>query len=255
MEIMMDESRQKLPKFALRFIKKVNRGISRFKMIQDKDRILLGISGGKDSLALAFALAAIQKWCPIKYKLTAVLIEWSEYPFNTLEKKSIRDFFKSLNIPLKITKATIFPPSFRGKFNCYLCSRNKKRILFEKAAESSIKKIALGHTMDDIIQTTLINLLFRGCISTMMPYQKFFSGKIHLIRPLCEVKERTIELLAGTLDFPVLSTACPNKNTNFREVVKPIIRDLQKVDRHVKEHIYRAPWHIQKKYLPSLIKD
>jgi len=244
-------AKQHIPPFLMRFIKQTGRGINHFGMIKGGDRILLGISGGKDSLALAVALTFRKSWIPIDYKIEAVQIEWREYPFSDVHKLDLKEFFEFLEIPFQILQASISPPSFNGRFDCYLCSRNRKRILFQEAEKRNITKIALGHHMDDIIETTLINLFFRGNFSTMMPVQEFFKGKIHIIRPLCEVPEGMISTVSGKLQLPVGENRCPNKETNIRNTIKPLLRELMKIDRNVGNNIYKAPWNINKDYLPS----
>ena len=235
----------------MRFVKQAGRGINRFSMVGDGERILLGISGGKDSLALALALRLRLKWIPINYRLEAVLIDWKEYPLSCLQKQRLVDLFSTLEIPLDIISVTMFPHSFQGRFDCYLCSRNRKRILFEEARQRSISKIALGHHMDDIIETTLMNICLHGNIATMVPYQEFFTGELAIIRPLCEVKERMIDNISGFLDLPVCKVDCPFDKSNVRVHFKPFIKQLSRINKRVRENIYAAPFHIDYDYLPS----
>ena len=143
---------KKIPPWCLRYLKTVGRGAHRFSMCKPGDTILIGISGGKDSLTLAFALALRKKMIPVKYRLQAFMIEWKEYPYTQAAKANLKDFFKQIEIPFRIKRSSIYPKSFKKKFNCYLCTRNKKRILFEQAKKMKIKKIALGHHLDDIIE-------------------------------------------------------------------------------------------------------
>jgi tRNA 2-thiocytidine biosynthesis protein TtcA len=243
----------KQAKKLLAFSKKVGRGINRFNMIQDGDTILLGISGGKDSLSLSLALALRLFRIPITYTLKAVFIEWKEYPVAEEQKNTMRSFFNELHIPLEIVQAQMYPPSFKGVFNCYLCSRNKKRILFDKASEQGIRKIALGHHMDDFVETTLLNIFFRGEFSTMMPVQIFFKGALQVIRPLCEVAEIEIERISRIIALPIVSIDCPNKDRGQRIMMKDVIHKLWRVNKKVKENIYNLPWRINEKYLPSCL--
>jgi len=120
--------------------------------------------------------------------------------------------------------------------------------LFERAEELGITKIALGHHLDDIVETTLINLCYRGSFTTMMPVQYFFDGKISIIRPMCEVYENEIGRLVTRLKLPVYEIECPYKNTNIRSKIKPILRQLQHLDKHAKEHIYSAHFKIHGEY-------
>jgi len=237
------------------FSKKVGRGINRFKMITGGDRILIGVSGGKDSLALSVALAQRKKWVPNRYELAARFIEWREYPLKTEEKKNLEIFFASLSIPFKVVTAAMFPPSLKRSFNCYLCSRNRKRILFESAESLGMNKIALGHHLDDIIETTLMNLFYQGEFSTMMPVQDFFGGKLKIIRPMCEVREREISSFVRRYPLPLISNDCPNEDTSRRLVIKGLIRELQRKNKSVGENIYRAPWHLNYEYLPSSLNQ
>jgi tRNA 2-thiocytidine biosynthesis protein TtcA len=235
----------------IRFVKHVGRGINRFGMILDNDRVLIGVSGGKDSLSLAFALAERKKWVPITYELRALLIDWKEYPLSDAQKERVASFFDALSIPLEIVSATMIHTLPKKGFNCYICARNRKRILFNEAERLGIGKIALGHNLDDIIETTLMNMFFRGEFSTMMPVQNFFGGKMKIIRPMCEVYEKEIARISKALDFPVLSVDCPYKNTNQRILIKQVIGSLLRVNKKVRDNIYRTPWNINGEYLPG----
>jgi tRNA 2-thiocytidine biosynthesis protein TtcA len=233
-----------------RFTRHVGRGINRFSMISPGDRILIGVSGGKDSLAMSAALVERRKWVPVPYELSAVHVEWREYPMTAGEKQAIDDFYGLLGIPLRRIEAGIAPPTFRKKFSCYTCSRNRKRILFEEAARVGAAKIALGHHMDDIARTTMMNLLFHGEVATMMPVQAFFGGKMTIIRPLCEVRETEVARLAGRLGLPTAPNRCPNADRNQRILMKDLLRQASHVNRHAVSNVYGAPWRINTDYLP-----
>ncbi len=229
-----------IPTWIRRFVKQTGRGINRFKMINQGDTVLLGISGGKDSLALALALSLRLKWLPITYNLKAVMINWREYAIDAEETQKLKDFFTVLNIPFEIINAHMFPEPFKNSFNCYLCSRNRRRILFEYAEKNNISKIALGHHLDDFTETSIMNLCFRGNFSTMKPVQDFFKGKIYILRPMCEVKESVIQKLVKECDLPVSVFNCPHKDTNIRSKIKPIIKQLSHIDKLTREHIFAA---------------
>ncbi len=231
-----------IPPWVMRFVKQTGKGINRFNMIKEGDRVLLGISGGKDSLSLAFALSLRKRWLPIDYELHAVHINWQEYPVNSSQHQNLREFFEILEIPFQTVDAKMFPGNYIENFNCYLCSRNRKKILFDIAEEKDFKKIALGHHLDDIVETSMINLCFRGRFTTMLPVQEFFEGKMHIIRPMCEVREGAVTRLSDNLDFPVCKSPCPYDETNIRSSIKPIISSLSHIDKLTREHIYNAFW-------------
>jgi tRNA 2-thiocytidine biosynthesis protein TtcA len=232
------------------FAKKVGRGINRFGMIADGERLLVGVSGGKDSLALCLALAERQRWVPVRYSCEALLIDWREHPIPPLELERVRGFLDALGIPCQVVQAGIHPRSVAKPFDCYICSRNRKRILFREAERRGIATIALGHHLDDIIETTLMNLCFRGEFSTMMPVQRFFGGRMKIVRPLCEVQESDILRLGRAVELPAVSSRCPKKDSSQRMLFKEIIRRVKRVNRHVKENLYNAPWRINLEYLP-----
>ena len=234
-----------------RFAHHVGRGINRFSMIGPGDKVLIGVSGGKDSLALSAALSVRKRWVPVQYELFAVQVEWREYPLQEAEKAALDEFFDRLDIPLRRVQASINPASFRGKFSCYTCSRNRKSILFGEAEKVGATRIALGHHMDDIARTTLLNLFFHGEFSTMMPVQDFFGGKIKIIRPMCEVRETEVSRVARRLGLPEVPGRCPNADTNHRQLMADILRQASKVNRHAVSNVYGAPWRINSEYLPG----
>lgn len=233
------------------FAKKAGRAINRFGMIRQGDRILIGLSGGKDSLALCAALVERKRWVPIEYGLEALLIDWREHPLAEADLRAVRLFLEGLGIPLGVVGASIYPQRYEKPFSCYICSRNRKRILFQEAARRGIRTVALGHHLDDIVETTLLNLFFRGEFATMMPVQEFFHGRLRLIRPLCEIEEAEIRRLGRHYPLPEVQTSCPRKDLNRRILMKEILQRLKRVNRQVKRNIYRAPWRINSAYLPS----
>ncbi len=234
-----------------RFSHRAGRGIHRFHMIRPGDRVLIGVSGGKDSLALSLALIERKKWVPVEYELYALQVEWREYPLLPSEKEAIDDFYADLGIPLRRITASICPPTFTKRFSCYTCSRNRKRLLFDEATRIGASRIALGHHLDDIVSTTLMNLFFRGEFSTMMPVQEFFGGKLSIIRPLCEVREADVQRLAVRLGLPSVQPRCPNAERNQRVLMKEILRQASRVDRHAATNVYGSAWRVRPEYLPK----
>ena len=244
----LDRVLERPPSWFTRFVKNTGRGINEFEMIGGNDRIILGVSGGKDSLALALALSYRKRWLPIDYTLHGIMIDWIEYPLGDRARKALEEFFDRIDVELTVTRAHMHSESFQGEFNCYLCSRNRKRILFERAGDLKISKIALGHHLDDIVETTLINLCFRGQFATMMPVQEFFGGKLRIIRPLCKVRETEVDKVVGRLELPVYEVGCPYKETNIRARMKPVVRELARMDKQVREHIFSAHTNIVEGY-------
>jgi tRNA 2-thiocytidine biosynthesis protein TtcA len=209
-------------------------------MVRDGETVLLSVSGGKDSLALALALSLRRKWLPIDYGIQALMINWIEHPVDEEAKDRLRAYFNALSIDFAIVDEPQYPTSFKGEFNCYLCSRNRRRILFQYAAEKGLSLIATGHHLDDLVETTLINTCFRGNFSTMQPIQEFFSSSLHIIRPMIEVHEQVLSRLAQAYDLPVVKPVCPFDQTNIRARLKPIVRSLAQIDKLTREHIFQS---------------
>ncbi len=230
----------KLPPWLHRLVKQVGRSINRFGMIAEDDSVLIGSSGGKDSLVLALVLALRKRWLPIDYTLKALHIDWYEYPMTEGERNSLIDYFGLLKIPLKIVQTPMKNESFNDSFNCYICARNRRRILFEEADRLGIRKIALGHHLDDIVETILINLCFRGSFETMKPLQNFFGGKLQILRPLCELPEHAVVRIAERLELPVVEKRCPYETTNIRHRLKPLVTQLSHIDRNARVHMFEA---------------
>lgn len=229
-----------LPHWVKRFIKSVGRTINTYSMIKEGDVVLLSASGGKDSLALALALALRKRWLPIDYTLKAVMINWIEHPIPPEFRSRLTEFFSALGYEFTIVDEQQHCTSFDGEFNCYLCSRNRRRILFQWCAEHSIELIAMGHHLDDLVETSIMNLFFRGSFTTMQPVQPFFDGEIRVIRPMIEVHESILLRLQESYDLPVIKPVCPFDQTNIRSRIKPIVADLASIDPLSREHLFKA---------------
>lgn len=229
-----------IPPWVMRFIKSVGKTVNTYSMIKEGDEVLLAVSGGKDSLALALALSLRLKWLPVSYRLRALMINWIEHPISEEWKEKLREYFSALSIDFEIVDEHQFPESFNGDFNCYLCSRNRRRILFNYANEKGIRLIAMGHHLDDLVETSLMNLCFRASFTSMLPVQEFFNGKLYVIRPMIEIHENVTRRLAETFSLPVIKPVCPYDQTNIRSSLKPIVSQLAHIDRLTREHIYNA---------------
>ncbi len=245
-------NRQPQP-LVMRFLRDLGKGINRHTMIGDGQRVLISVSGGKDSLASALGLRLRLRYLPITYRLEAVLINWREHPHSTTALEAMRRYFDALEIPFTVLTAKMRPDSFGGRFDCYRCGRNRRRILFDHVREwNEFPMIATGHHLDDIVQTTLMNLFFRGSFSTMMPVQPFFQDTLRVVRPMCEVREETIRAVARELRLPVSSIDCPFRATNVRARIRPLIEEAARINPRVRENINRAHTNIQSEYLPEL---
>ncbi|MCG2713253.1 MAG: tRNA 2-thiocytidine(32) synthetase TtcA [Candidatus Omnitrophica bacterium] len=226
--------------------KGMGRAIMDYKMLVPNDKIAVAVSGGKDSLTLLRLLIDRQKFVPIKYDVVAVHIDMG-YPKSISAK--LEKYFKKLNVEYKIIKTDILKKTAKSKINCFWCSWNRRKELFLAAKKLGCNKIALGHHMDDIAETMLLNLFFRGEISTMKPKQELFKGKITLIRPMAYVEERLIKRFAKEVKLGHGTCVCPHSIISNRNRMGRIIQDLEKTCPDIKKNIFRSLKRVKKDYL------
>lgn len=218
-------------------------------MIEDGDRIALGLSGGKDSLTLLWALAERQKRVPVHYDLFPIYVD-PGFPGGFAD--GLTETCRQLGFHLTVdpTDHGIVAHSAENRENpCFLCSRLRRKRLFEIADRLGCTKLALGHNKDDIIETLFLNICYAGEISTMVPRQELFNGRFTLIRPLAMVDENSIRRFAKAQAFPLYTNPCPSAGTTKRSEIKAMLDGLYRTNRKIKGNIYRAMSHVKMDYL------
>jgi tRNA 2-thiocytidine biosynthesis protein TtcA len=226
----------------------VGKAIHRYGLIQDGDRILVGVSGGKDSLTLLHLLKERLKRVPIHYELIPVHIDLG---FGSERPEILKDYFEKQGFSYHIECTDIGrrANSPENRENpCFLCSWERRKRLFQLANRLKCNKVALGHHKDDIIETLLINIFYSGEISTMLPLQSLFKGKITLIRPLSLAEEKKIERFAEAMDLPFGPSGCPSSGRTKRKEVKEVIEALSGKNHRVKGNIFRSLSNIKLDY-------
>mgnify|MGYP001332661477 CR=1 FL=1 len=226
--------------------KRTGKAIMDYKMLSNGDRVAVAVSGGKDSLALLNILSARRRFVPIEYGITAVHID-TGYPRSYSAK--LARYFKGIGINYHIEKLDTLKKTDRKKINCFWCSWNRRKALFETANRLKCTKVAFGHHKDDIVETILLNLFFQGEISAMSPKQQLFSGKITIIRPFAYVEKKLIDRFAAEKKIPYDTCVCPNSTTGSRRRMAKIISGLEKGCPEVKTNIFRSVSRIKKEYL------
>jgi tRNA 2-thiocytidine biosynthesis protein TtcA len=233
----------------------VGKAIHRYGLIQEGDRILVGVSGGKDSLTLLHLLKERLKRVPIHYELIPVHIDLG---FSSGRLEILKDYFErqGLSYHLELTDIGRRANSPENRENpCFLCSWERRKRIFQLANRLKCNKVALGHHKDDIIETLLINIFYSGEISTMLPLQSLFKGRITLIRPLSLVEEKKIERFARAMDLPFGSSGCPSSGRTKRKEVKEIIEALSRKNHRVKGNIFRSLSNIKLDYTLDFIEN
>lgn len=239
-----------MPPYPLRTLHPaVGKAISDYDMISDGDRIVIGVSGGKDSLTLLWILNERLSRIPIGYHLFPVYID-PGFPGGFADR--LHEFLFRMGFDLKVVRTDCgiqaHSPSNREN-PCFLCARLRRKKLFEIAGELNCRKIALGHHKDDIIETFFINVCYAGNISTMRPKQPFFKGEISIIRPLAYAAEEGIRRFAANREFPEFVNPCPTAGISRRKEIKDLLTHLYASNSKIRGNIFRALKNVKPDYL------
>ena len=227
----------------------MGQALHRYQMISDGDRIVVGVSGGADSLTLMSILMERLARIPIRYELFAVYIDPG---FEGSFAEPLETYCEKVGFPLRVeyTDYGVLGHSSDNRENpCFLCSRLRRKRLFEIADELDCNKLALGHNKDDLIETLFMNICYAGEISTMLPVQTFFQQKFALIRPLAYTDEDLIRRFARDQRFPDFINPCPTAATSKRREIKLILKQLYRSNKKIKGNIFRSMSHVKLEYL------
>lgn len=250
------------PEKLLRMIcKKVGQLLGDFpKLIEEGDRIMVCLSGGKDSYAMLDVLVDLQRRAPVRFDLIAVNIDqgWPGY-----DTPQIEQHLSGMDVEYRmitedyaaIVEAKLKP----GQTPCSLCSRFRRGVLYNLAQDLGCTKIALGHHADDLIETLVMNLFFSGRLASMPPILHSDDGRNTVIRPLALVPESLIIDYATTREFPVVQCGCPSCGlpAQKRQVIKRLLSSLEQDDPQIKTHMLAALRNVVPDHLmdPSAVRD
>lgn len=247
---------EKRTRLFLHLKKWLEKAVMDYGMIAAGDRVLVGVSGGMDSMALLDLLNTPMVHVP-PFSLVAVHIDHGFDP-DGAGCGIIARYLNAGGYDAVLERSDIGPLShseYNRKNPCFLCSRLRRKRIFEIAAERGCNKIAFAHHRDDIIETLLINLFYEREISTMVPDQSIFGGKLHIIRPLAYIREGLVKKYAKERGFPVIENGCPTSRTSKRRRVKDLLNELEKENPRVRDNIWKAMGHVKTEYLPAKLGD
>lgn len=227
----------------------LGKALHRYEMISSGDRILVGVSGGKDSLTLLWLLNERLSRIPVSYTLHAVYVDPGfEGSFGGALKKWVDNTGISLRV--EQTDAGVVAHSPANRENpCFLCSRRRRRRIFDVADELGCNKVAFGHHKDDIIETFFLNVCYTGVMGTMLPVQPVFDGRISIIRPLAFADEERIARFAKEQRFPEFVNPCPTADRSKRHEIKKLLNDLYGTNKKIKKNIFRSLSHVNLDYM------
>ena len=223
-----------------RIIGLTRRAIDDFDMIDDGDKIAIGLSGGKDSITLLHALYYLQKFYPKKFEIMAITIHPGSKTFKT---DKLEEMCKNLGVEYVVYMSNIAEVVFdirKEKAPCSLCANMRRGMLNSIAIEHGCNKIALGHHADDVMETLLMSLFLNGKIHTFSPVTYLSRSDVKVIRPFIYVDEKMTRITAKHNNYPVVGKCCPLDGFTKREYMKDMIKDLKKDIPKVRENIMGA---------------
>lgn len=226
----------------------IRRAVDDYNMIEEGDKIAVGVSGGKDSLALVMAMKALQRFYPKHFELIAVSVSLG---YTGMDFTPVREFCEHLGVEYHVVETDIGEIIFgerREKNPCSLCAKMRKGALHDKLEQLGCNKVALGHNRDDVIETLLMALLYEGRIYTFSPVTYLDRKKITSIRPMIYVPEKEIIGFAKAESLPVVKNKCPADGNTKREDMKKRINELKKDFDHLDEKLLGA---VQRSFIPG----
>ncbi len=245
--------KEKFTKYQKRHIEHVKnmtaKAINQYQMIEDGDKVLVAVSGGKDSLVMLHALAAFKKFKTIDFELEAIHIDVEDVGY-LVDRSFLENYANELGVKMHFKTIEAGLEERGKKAPCFVCSWHRRKTLFEFAKNNGFKKLALGHHMDDAVETLLINMAYHGHISSLPGKLKMFDGAMYLIRPLILLTDKDSYEFATIHHFTKLKQECPFEDTTKRTTARTLIEELEAIHPKAKFNIFNAMKNIDDEYLP-----
>ena len=223
-----------------RVLSKVRKAVDDYHMIAEGDKIAVGISGGKDSLTLLYALSSLRRFYPHPFELVAVTVDLG---FANLDLSEIKKLCEKLEVPYTVVKTQIGQIVFEQRQEnnpCALCAKMRKGALNEAMKQLGCNKIAYAHHMDDVVETMMLSLLYEGRFHTFSPVTYLDDTGLTVIRPLIYMKEADVIGFVRKYKVPVVKSPCPADGHTKREYVKQLLKQLNTENPGVKQRMFTA---------------
>ncbi len=223
-----------------RMLSYVRRAVDDYAMIEEGDRIAVGISGGKDSLTLLEGLSELRRFYPKKYSIVAVTIDMG---FDGMDFSDIAEFCHRRGIEYKVVHTEIYKIIFEVRKEpnpCSLCARMRRGAIHDAAKELGCNKIALGHHYDDVVETFMLNLFYEGRLGCFSPVTYLSRKDVTLIRPMIYMPEKAVREFAKKVTLPVVESTCPADKDSERANMKELLAGLERNSKGLKTRIFGA---------------
>jgi tRNA(Ile)-lysidine synthase TilS/MesJ len=235
--------------FLDKVFRKFRKTIETYGLLSDGDRILVGLSGGKDSLALLEMLGRKKLSPNPSFSLVALHVSMENIPYRA-DVDYLRQFAEKCGAEFVLVTTSFDPSTDKRKSPCFLCSWNRRKMMFTMAKEMKCNKIALGHHLDDVLQTLLMNLTFQGSFGTMPPLLKMSKFDMTIIRPMSQIDEEDIKKMALLHDYQKQEKNCPYEEDSHRSEMKELLTRLKEMNPNAANSMWNAMSNIQEEYLP-----
>lgn len=239
------EEEKTLRRIGQRFAK----GVVEYGLIEEGDRILVGLSGGKDSLALVELLARRARILKPKFAVVAAHVVMRNIPYQS-DADYLKSYAESWGVPFVLCETEFDASTDTRKSPCFLCSWNRRKALFTVAREQGCNKIALGHHMDDILETLLMNITYQGAFGSMPPRLVMKKFDMTIIRPMCLVHEADLEELARMRAYRKQTKNCPYESQSSRSAMRGILRQLEAMNPEARYSLWGSMTNVQPELLP-----
>ena len=214
-------------------------GVKDFELIAPGDHVLVGLSGGKDSMALLELLGELRRHQRGSFELKALHVRMENVDYQT-DHGYLAEFAEKCGAEFVLRTASFEQDREEGRTPCFLCSWNRRKTLFETAQELGCNKIALGHHQDDILRTTMMNLTFTGTFATMPALLQMRKMPLTIIRPLCKVEEEDLKKWSKFHDYQPLKKLCPYERESNRTGIETVMDAMKNLNPEYRYHLWRA---------------
>lgn len=229
--------------------KRIMKNVYEKQLIIDGDKVVVGLSGGKDSLILLDSLVNRKRAMKINYELLAVHIDIKNVPYR-VDLAFMQEFCTQHSVPLTTIEIDIDLRKDKKMSTCFICSWHRRTALFKFVNKNSCSKLAFGHHLNDSVETLLLNMSFNAEISSL-PYKvEMFDGKFQIIRPMLSIEEDILKRYAKIKGYNREVQECPYANKSKRELIRSQISQLTAINKDAAKNIYRSMQKIVNKYLP-----